>query len=375
MWSKESVQSLLPLAIKNRIYTFPLGVSVGIPNYLKMGSPKTHHLHSRARTLLHVGGVLVPPRVKKAWTLGPSNRHNTDTDTQKKPNPPGSPGRFQQMGGSFRTQTQSCKSDSKTGLLESLDLSTPPTAPIDIVKTDSSPQPHKVSTSDSPSNSTYLQPTKDVSASPKSYIRKSIKKLTSKHSQNSPRHNRFMDSLNLEHVPSNGSKQVSIDVNPLSTQDSDDIEFDAISNDRMSIKSDPGDAVGIPFPIPASPPPSSPSSFSLKSATFGSRESDRKKVYSKESKRTKLGPAISLQYPKPSVAKEPSLPKISSPSEVRKIKRAPPKTKRTRAVFLLQYTGGLGASQGHYREVTLEVNVVIKPSLTFDEFGVTAVKG
>ena len=110
---------------------------------------------------------------------------------------------------------------------------------------------------------------------------------------------------------------------------------------------------------------------------MGAKESDRRKAYGlKDSKKTKVGTAFSLPHSKPpSAAKEPLLPKISLPSEVRKIKRMPPKTKRTKAVFLLQYTGGLGASEGYYRELMLEVNVIIKPSLIFDEFGVTAVKG
>ena len=53
----------------------------------------------------------------------------------------------------------------------------------------------------------------------------------------------------------------------------------------------------------------------------------------------------------------------------------PPSRKKVVGQFVLQYTGGEGATEGYYRETATSVTVNIKPSLIFEQFDLRSVEG
>ena len=151
-----------------------------------------------------------------------------------------------------------------------------------------------------------------------------------------------------------------------SDTNSDIIDFDGLSSDRTSIKSDPGIDI-LPLPSKGSGAmtlsPASSSSFKLSTLM---------------KKRPVVGqaslPFVTVPSKVTQPVKGPSFPLISHPTKAEKLRPRPGK-KLVKTVFLMQYTGGEGAKEGYYREVSLELSCVVKPTLIFDEFVITSIKG
>lgn len=219
---------------------------------------------------------------------------------------------------------------------------------------------------------------------------------------------RLMDSLNLDQ-PSNlptRSGNMSIRSNE-SANNSDtmgspdttsEMDFDD-TFDATSLKSDPGD---VAPPAPSSIPSSSSTHFlspthsssvpsSTKSATMSSTrdnvsQMERRflnfaepltdRLFSSDrrsSKRTAPSHAGHRGAKRLDSNKAPLT--ISSPKgPLHKVHQAPG-MKNAKGVFLLQYTGGEGAKEGYYRQVTVDVSLAIKPTLVFYDFSVATMKG
>ena len=203
----------------------------------------------------------------------------------------------------------------------------------------------------------------------------------------------LVDSLNLEtrkvhvspqtdhthkdvtHAPSEGNAPASLVDDQWSVRSEVDVDFDGSVSDRASIKSDPGIDI-LPAPFTGAPSslsnsprgmltmPSGPSSFKLSTLM----------------KKRPAGPQASLPVGTSSTSKiiqttrGPVVPFISHPTKAEKLRHRPGK-KIVKTVFMMKYTGGEGAKEGYYREVTMELSSVVKPTLIFDEFVITSIKG
>lgn len=209
---------------------------------------------------------------------------------------------------------------------------------------------------------------------------------------------RLMESLNLEQPLSRSLSNRSGESTRNSIGNSPDtnseMDFETTFSDVGSIKSEYGDS------DPTGPPPSSPISSQKSSPTHqpastrlttasSTRESqttrDRRlyglmEALSTDKKLSLAGRAAkrlttqSHQRTKLSESSKAPL-TISSPKGVTKAMRRPPGKKAAKGVFLLRYTGGEGAKEGYYREVTVDLPLTIKPTLIFNAFYVKTVKG
>ena len=465
------MESLFPIAVKNKLNEFSLTVEVKIPSYLRVGS---------CRVLLQQHGSFfsIESESNKRESLlnaEVSKKSNTISispkESPKKMAPPsvmGSPLRFKRLQGSFRREAKLTvpkidKTPKSSELLESLDLHRPPpthnhtldsnpfntlpnkkhmplktansstsrlpsttnsntgSKPPSTVNSSTSRLPSAANTntgnrppSTANSSTSRLPSTTNSNTSSNTSTRQSVykkydalstpskflsrlvtattnrpqlfaeKNIVSQSSQTTE--TRFMDSLNLEqHNKENDvsfGKRYSVGVRSCESDTiSDIVDFDEV--DRVSVKSDPGsttdDATGgssIPTgtsvksdtSIKSDSPniiPHHISSVSSFSSSVGLFSIKRKK---------KVGPQASLPAVKQLVPR-PRVPSISSPTGALKVRRQPPGKKEVKTVFLLRYTGGEGAKEGYYRELTVDLSYVIRPSLIFEDFAISPVKG
>ena len=416
-WNDEILKSLFPLSQKNKVYSFPLKVDVNIPTYLRIGSCKV--LHQGAHVLFFFSRDSLtseaPKKVDgspKSKTLRPnSTSYSNQIDSSRISSTSifTSPQRLKRFRGSFNRQNDKHEitKANKSDLLESLDL--PNIHPVRS-RTLGRLNENHVEPLDENSE---LQIRHDSSSSPRSS--KILKRLGTKSPHTvqelakSTRSSspieipdvRLMDSLNLEQTLTaslNAKKMADTHLSPdmstfvetdvVSDTTSDIVNFDMSTADRVSIKSDPGGALSDT--ISSSPTPSSPSIktstssfFSLKELKPSFLESQQDKKHSSLkglSKKKRVEPQSSLPTSAKSVTLKAQVNKIppvviSQPTGAQKIRRAPPGKKTIKVSFLMQYTGGEGAKEGYYREVPVEVTATVKPTLVFDDFSVSAVKG
>ena len=162
-----------------------------------------------------------------------------------------------------------------------------------------------------------------------------------------------------------------------SDTNSDIIDFDGLASDRTSIKSDPGINI-LPLPFGGGGSLISNASKGSGAMTLSPASSSSFKLSTLMKKRPVVGqaslPFVTVPSKVAQPVKGPSLPLISRPTKAEKLRPRPGK-KLVKTVFLMQYTGGEGAKEGYYREVSLELLCVVKPTLIFDEFVITSIKG
>ena len=411
-WNEEILKSLFPLSQKNNVYSFPLKVDVNIPTYLRIGSCKV--LHEGAHVLFSFSHDSltnkVPKKVEgspKSKTLRPNNSYSNQIDSSRISSTSifTSPQRLKRFRGSFNRQNDKHEitKANKSNLLESLDLpSVPPVRSRALGRFNE----NHVEPLDENSE---LQIRHDSSSSPRSSkILKRLANTKPPHTvQELAKHTissspieipdvRLMDSLNLEQPQSeslNAKKMADIHLSPTSIESevvsdttSDIVNFDNMSTaDRVSIKSDPGGALSDT--ISSSPPPTIKSStssfFSLKDFKQSFLESQQDKKHSSlkglsKKKRVELQSSLPVST-KPVTIRQQThkIPPvvISQPTGAQKMRRTPPGKKTIKVSFLMQYTGGEGAKEGYYREVPVDVTATVKPTLVFDDFSVSPVKG
>jgi hypothetical protein len=398
-WNAADVESLFPLNKKNELHTFPLTLEVSIPFYLRVGSCKVFNYGSTSFLTLTSEITRIP---------SPST---AELAQSKAMTPPSSPARIKRsLAGSLRRsnakQSNSRQTTSDGSLLESLDLHQPG-------------NPHNNSQFRSQTLQPEGTPTRKIVESRQSPASKLIRYLEKQITPSgvippavpsqTPSaqicETDFIDSLNLEHPlaeTTSMSKRPSSTVTRSSMQSdnwdsiSENIaEFDSHSNDRLSLKSDPGttedgggsnksDSLLLPS-VKSSSLQMSPSLNTIKSSTFTptSNASSSSSGFMSRSttKKKRVGPQSSVPiYPKgyPGPSKESksfTSPFISPPTGAQKIRPQPPSRKTIKSLFCLQYTGGEGAKEGYYRELNIDLVNTIRPTLVFDDFSISAIKG
>lgn len=484
---------MFPLSIKNELYNFPLTVEAKIPSFLRVGSCKVKLQKGGAQ-----GFTSLSNESSKRDSFTETDRKSKTLNISPRESPsknPGSPSRFKRFQGSFRREPKHAdlveKKAKSSGLLESLDLHSPPhsdSSPLSLnhygtlpshrtvtsdttpvrsrssIKTTSiksfksimgKPQVNEMPEATSTPNSSELLESLDLHNSPpKSFkswnqyktlpskatllvgsssssiikgatgISKYVKRFMSKpdsqmsspvlstSSQAPPiplspsqvpppsplsssrfpllqqlpssSDPRLMDSLNLEHpLKENSSTKENAPLNGNINRHSTGIgsyEADTLSDivnfefDRTSLKSDPDSSDANSIKSDAAIGTSVKSNDSNILLHHPSLVST---VAAPFKKKKKVGYQSSLPagIMKPVQSKVSSVPQISLPTTALKVRRQPPKKKKVVTTFLLQYTGGEGSKEGYYREVTVEMSNTIGPSLVFDEFSISAVKG
>ena len=406
-WNDDKFTTLFPLTEKNKTYHFPVKISTSFPSYLRVGSCKVLHHRSRINSLFspthkpdpvsNKSKTLNVPRPTSVTSSGGSvSERSSNTSSLLS-----SPIRLMRREGSLRRDgslrhSAQKKKEIKSELLESLDLQQrgsslpphlPPVAPP-IHKGGGSNEGLKEGgvAGGGVEGKDQLKKRFDFTHRSPSLIRRNKKPDPKTNSKN------LMDSLNLEtqkvssqidhtsrYVSHTPKEAVDHTPNPLvedqwSVRSEIDVDFDGSIGDRTSIKSDPGiDILPVPFtggpsslsnsPRGVSTTPSGPSSFKL--ATL--------------MKKRPAGPQASLPVGASTAkvvqtTRGPVMPFISHPTKAEKLRHRPGK-KSVKTVFMMKYSGGEGAKEGYYREVTLELSSVVKPTLIFDEFVVTSTKG
>ena len=397
---------------KNKHVSFPLRVAICIPHSLRVGPYKPDELHVQSLVLRRLSKQLyllqVPRDTPKSKTLAPNRTSFTDVKELlgRSTSYLGSPSRRKKMNSSYRKSKDDQFHDSpKSDLFESLDLPDNPSFSHRL-KSIVDKQPDLKPLEESPVKRKLLARNNTTSGSPSSSVRfknrfkkpSDTSSIPLKPSKPIPIHvpnDRLMDSLNLD-FPRASDLRRKIDNNSrqsiLSDTTTDPIsELDNQSSDKVSIKSDPGSSSPLPFSIPTTPPtpPTSPQPFQLRSSTLQTSTSifaKDKRVHSLEEKKPgwsshkKKRVAIQSSLPvqgksfiASTLPKAPGVPTIFSPAK--RPKKHPPDRKKLNTVFLLQYTGGEGAKEGYYREVTVSLTVTIRPTLYFEDFAIAPVKG
>ena len=398
---------------KNKYVSFPLRVAISIPHSLRVGPCKPDELHVQSLVLRRLSKQLflqqVPRDTPKSKKLAPNRTSFTDVKELlgMSASHLGSPSRRKKMNSSYRKSKDDQFHDSpKSDLFESLDLPDHPSfshqlnrkqnivdKPTDLKPLEESPVKRKLLPSTPRNNTTSGSPSSSVRFKNRFKKPSDTSSVPLKPSRPIPIHvpnDRLMDSLNLDfplasdlrHKIDNNSRQSN-----LSDTTTDTIsELDSPSSDKVSIKSDPGSSSPLPFSIPTTPP-TSPLPFQLRSSTLqtsifakdkrGNSMEERKLGWSShKKKRVTVQSSLPIQgksFLASTLPKAPGLPTIFSPAE--RPKNHPPDRKKLNTVFLLQYTGGEGAKEGYYREVTVSLTLTIRPTLYFEDFGIAPVKG
>ena len=401
------------------MYSFPLRVDVNIPTYLRIGSCKV--LHEGAHVLFSFShdslSNEVPKKVDgspKSKTLRPNRSSYTNQIDSSRISSTSiftSPQRLKRFRGSFNRQDDKhgITKVNKSDLLESLDLPSVPPVRSRTLETfnenhvepldENSELQIRHNSSSSPRSSKILK--RLAGTKPPHSVQELVKHTISSTPIEIP-DVRLVDSLNLEPPLSaslNAKKMADIHLSPdipasienevVSDTTSDIVDFDNMyTADRVSIKSDPGGALSdtrSSSPTPSSPTIKSSTSsfFSLKDfkQTFLESNLDKKHSSLKGSlRKRRVEPQSSLPTSTKPVTLKQQIHKIppvviSQPTGAQKMRRAPPGKKTIKVSFLMQYTGGEGAKEGYYREVPVDVTATVKPTLVFDDFSVSAVKG
>ncbi len=431
-WDKDELQSYVPMAVKNKTMCISVKISVRLPSSETIGPSRIDesHIH-RSVMRRHQPPKRKQVEMPKSMTLGIPNRRSVEGDSRgdsRTPSPLNSPRRSGKFAGSFR-RSKKPENDVTTkkptpDVLESLDLD----VKIKTSTTEVTVRGSQTMVAESKNKFLHFKDIRSVSSvtsSSRKTIKRNIARLTSFASSSTtvaentnlgggdatptpptkpqsppiciPDDRRLMDSLNLEFPlasdlkgSSNKSGKSRDSALSDSTTDttSDTVDFDSLSGDRVSITSDPGVVLNIQGRTSTSP-------LFVKSATMSVNSKEKKQlVPSRNNSIIKSGKQSSSLRKKP-LAIQQSLPPGSMPVGKPLVsgllqhtsKLAPlftpkgiplnnvPQKKAVSLSFLLQYTGGEGAKEGYYREVTEDLSVTIQPALYLFDFSVVPVKG
>lgn len=438
-WKEEEFDPLFPLSEKNKGYHFPVKVTTSFPNYLRVGSCKVLYHRSRINSLFSPAHKTsqAPASTDKAKTLAVVSRERPvsgssssggggggGTGSERSSNTSSllsSPIRLMRRDGSLRRSSGSKKDNNKSELLESLDLQQrgSPGGPSSLIPSSLAKRggggvikEQLLDLKDWNEREITNQLHKKLDSphrrSPSLILRN--KKMAAQKTTTTTVDNSLVDSLNLEtknmppQAPSSSDKdhasivrdhtRVSPSPQSLSTSNerprhsgdqwsvrsdtnSDIIDFNGLASDRTSIKSDPGIDI-LPLPFGGGGSLVSNASKGSGAMTLSPASSSSFKLSTLMKKRPVVGqaslPFVTVPSKVAQSIKGPSFPLISHPTKAEKLRPRPGK-KLVKTVFLMQYTGGEGAKEGYYREVSLELLCVVKPTLIFDEFVVTSIKG
>ncbi len=414
--------------VKNKKLCLPLKLTVSVPSSQRIGPSKLDesHVHrsvlrrrlSKPKTIHSV--VDSRPKSKTITPVTRLSVENDDKDPSRTPSPLSSPSHMKKkISGSFR-RPKKTNAETKTSvkddshLLESLDLHRD-IVPLELQTRDSvvtDIHVHVETTDDTSIQNKSSVNIKDTpGGTPKisrSTIRRSIAKLkqladsagvTNNDGPLSPKTNttslpipindpRLVDSLNLEYPlahdlrvvnKDSGNRDSTLSDNTTDTT-SDNVDFDTLSGDCVSISSDPGSLLTTSGKNGATPTikKSSTISMSQKRIIIGNDDNVKRSATGRSSYTTRrkkpLIPVNSLPMgnatSKPMFS--PGLPVLLSPERSSKTSL---QEKQIIMDLLLQYTGGEGAKEGYYREVSMDLHVSVRPALYFFDFSVIPVKG
>ena len=430
-WDKDELQSYVPMAVKNKTMSLSVKIFVRLPSSEIIGPGRIDesHIH-RSVMRRHQQPKRQQVEMPKSMTLGIPNRCSLENDVRadsRTPSPLNSPRRSGKFAGSFRRSKKpendvTTKKPTTPNVLESLDLD----LKIKTGATEGIVKGSQTMVAESKNKFLHLKDMPSVSSVKSS--RKTIKQKFAKFPyfasgssivpENTnlggdttptlpikpksppipiPDDRRLMDSLNLEFPlasdlkgSSNKSGKSRDSALSDSTTDttSDTVDFDSLSGDRVSITSDPGVVLNMQGRGSTSP-------LFVKSATMSTSSKEKKQLTASRNNSIKRSGKQSSSLRKKPLTIQQSLPPGSMPASKPLVsgllqhasKLAPlftpkgvpldnvPQKRSVSLSFLLQYTGGEGAKEGYYREVTEDLSVTIQPALYLFDFSVVPVKG